>query len=194
MPRNILIVESAMSKDLCRRIIERFEEDPSKDFESGDDYAVRHSIQLTSRPEWAELRDALCARIESVVERYFTNYEPYWQLPVPKKRTRRHSFWQVSGLQVSRYTLTQYCSRHFDGMMAYPNDHPRLITVLFYLNDVVRGGDTVFPAQGLRVRPTAGKAVLFPPTFHYPHEAEPPLSNSRYITHCWITDRRLRVC
>ena len=30
MPRNILIVESAMSKDLCRRIIERFEEDPQR--------------------------------------------------------------------------------------------------------------------------------------------------------------------
>ena len=66
MPRNILIVESAMSTDLCRRIIERFEEDPSKDFESGDDYAVRHSVQLTGRPEWAELHDALFARTSVV--------------------------------------------------------------------------------------------------------------------------------
>lgn len=38
---------------------------------------------------------------------------------------------------------------------------PRYATVLIYLNDDFRGGETAFPKKGISIKPERGKAVLF---------------------------------
>ena len=62
----------------------------------------------------------------------------------------------------------------------------RCVAMLFYLNSVPVGGHTVFPQQGESFRPTKGYVTIFPPTWEYPHEGQPPLSNTKYIMSTYL--------
>jgi len=94
----------------------------------------------------------------------------------------KHKHVVVEDLQVLRYEVDQHYHTHhdyFDPKMHHGflqgDGRNRFITVLFYLSDVDEGGETCFPmagdprplhsysdcGRGLRVPPTAGKAVVF---------------------------------
>ena len=72
---------------------------------------------------------------------------------------------------------------------------PRLVTVLMYLNDVPRGGETHFEALRLRVRPERGRALLF-----FPAEPDGTLdarlwheactaADTKWVAQVWIRQR-----
>jgi len=62
----------------------------------------------------------------------------------------------------------------------------RCLAMLFYLNDVVSGGKTIFPYQNKEFTPNRGDVIIFPPTWEYPHLGEPPISNSKYIMSTYL--------
>ena len=194
MPKNIHVIKRALPKDLCRRIVERYESDGEKVFEDGSDYALRHSVQVARRPEWEDLEGELSERIGKLVDDYLSSYPDAWA-PVQegKRRVLRLPRWRVSGLRVSRYDIGQSCAMHFDGPMKRPGHYLRLATVLFFLNDVKRGGETWFPSQRKLIKPRGGAAIVFPPTLHYPHASRAPKSSPRYIAHGWVTYQDLRI-
>jgi prolyl 4-hydroxylase len=61
----------------------------------------------------------------------------------------------------------------------------RQVSLVVYLNDVQEGGRTIFPAYDIDVAPKRGRALLFPALFTYPHRAEPPVSESKYVLATW---------
>lgn len=61
----------------------------------------------------------------------------------------------------------------------------RVITFLWYLNNVDCGGQTVFNGN-MAITPTMGKLVLFPATWTYPHCGKMPISSDKYIITGWI--------
>ena len=62
----------------------------------------------------------------------------------------------------------------------------RSLAMLFYLNDVVSGGKTIFPYQDKEFTPSKGDVIVFPPTWEYPHLGEPPISNPKYIMSTYL--------
>ena len=62
----------------------------------------------------------------------------------------------------------------------------RSLAMLFYLNDVVSGGKTIFPYQNKEFTPNRGDVIVFPPTWEYPHLGEPPISNPKYIMSTYL--------
>ena len=62
----------------------------------------------------------------------------------------------------------------------------RSLAMMFYLNSVPVGGQTLFPQHGKAFRPTAGYAIIFPPTWEYPHAGEAPISNPKYIMSTYL--------
>ncbi|HUO44345.1 MAG TPA: 2OG-Fe(II) oxygenase [Burkholderiales bacterium] len=73
------------------------------------------------------------------------------------------------GLQVLRYGPGAKNTPHFDFLVpANPANQEslarsgqRISTMVIYLNDVIRGGETVFPEAGLSVLPRKGNGVYF---------------------------------
>lgn len=66
---------------------------------------------------------------------------------------------QGEALIVLRYAPGQEFRPHLD---ALPNTrNQRTMTALVYLNDLLKGGETRFPAYGLDIKPRAGDAILF---------------------------------
>eukprot|EP00290_Baffinella_frigidus_P034807 CAMPEP_0180331234 /NCGR_PEP_ID=MMETSP0988-20121125/41806_1 /TAXON_ID=697907 /ORGANISM="non described non described, Strain CCMP2293" /LENGTH=218 /DNA_ID=CAMNT_0022318631 /DNA_START=133 /DNA_END=789 /DNA_ORIENTATION=+ len=108
-----------------------------------------------------------------------------WYHP-PGREVGREVGGEVLGLaedmQVLHYSKTQHYWAHHDyfdpniyrGFVTAPGQN-RFITVLFYLSDIEKGGETVFPfagdnrpvtdfsdcSRGVKVTPKAGDAVMF---------------------------------
>lgn len=61
----------------------------------------------------------------------------------------------------------------------------RILTWLFYLNNVDEGGETELLYQSIRVKPKAGRLVIFPAYFTHAHRGNPPISNTKYIATGW---------
>ncbi len=102
--------------------------------------------------------------------------------------------------QVGRYFPSQQYLQHFDafdlsnedGLRFAQNGGQRTVTVLVYLNDVERGGETSFPTLNLEVKPKKGTAlVFFPATVdglldkNALHAAKPAI-DTKYVSQVWI--------
>ncbi|MGY2735518.1 2OG-Fe(II) oxygenase [Sphingomonas sp. UYP23] len=66
---------------------------------------------------------------------------------------------QGEPLAVLRYAPGQQYRPHLDTITGTPNQ--RVLTVLVYLNEGFRGGETVFTATGLKIAPRLGDAIVF---------------------------------
>lgn len=55
----------------------------------------------------------------------------------------------------------------------------RYLVFILYLND--NDGETVFPMIGRTVKPKAGRLVMFPPFWMFPHAGQPPTDRAKYI-------------
>jgi hypothetical protein len=67
------------------------------------------------------------------------------------------------------------------------NSMHRMVALVLYLNDVAAGGETYFGQLELKIAPKAGRLLLFPPTWLYPHAGLPPLAGEKYILGTYLT-------
>jgi hypothetical protein len=65
-----------------------------------------------------------------------------------------------------------------------PEQSRRFLTAILYLNEP-GGGETVFPALDLVVKPAPGRMV-FPPLWLFPHARLPPRGRAKYILHRYL--------
>jgi len=64
------------------------------------------------------------------------------------------------------------------------NVNDRVLAWMVYLNDIEEAGETEFIYQGLRVKPKAGRVVIWPGSFTHLHRGNPP-SNTKYVVTGW---------
>ena len=61
----------------------------------------------------------------------------------------------------------------------------RIVTFIFYINDVYEGGETEI-WNNTKIIPKAGKLLLFPACWTFPHCGKMPISNNKYIITGWF--------
>ena len=66
-----------------------------------------------------------------------------------------------------------------------PDGKWRVLTFLWYLNDVPEGGETEF-VDGTKIRAEAGKLLLFPATWSLRHRGNRPRGTFKYILTGWL--------
>jgi hypothetical protein len=74
---------------------------------------------------------------------------------------------------------------HDDFSVEWTERKYRVITFLWYLNTVEEGGETQIWDDTF-VKPEAGKLLLFPSTWTFPHRGKIPLSSDKYIITGWL--------
>jgi len=77
---------------------------------------------------------------------------------------------------------------HIEHAKGYENE-PRAFVFSIYLNDIEDGGETEFLNFSKRVKPKAGRIVIWPAGFPYVHRGNPPLSGEKYILTSWMMVR-----
>lgn len=108
--------------------------------------------------------------------------------------------------QVGRYLATQEYKAHYDafdldtedGRRFALNGGQRVTTVLLYLNNVEKGGETSFPKLNLKIKPQKGTALIFFPATldgkldeNALHSAEAAILNhEKYVCQIWIRQNK----
>lgn len=72
---------------------------------------------------------------------------------------------------------------HFDAVNEVSD---RYMVLLWYLNDVDEGGETLFPLLDLRVVPRRGRLLMFPPYWLFPHAGLPSPRQDKYILSTYL--------
>ena len=151
----IYTIENHMSPDVCRALIDHYEENLDRQ-ERFDD--VPRFNQLTLQPT-----ETLIGFTRSAVDRYIDKWGGYFNL-IHDKITRLEDF------RIKKYAYDEgdWFDLHIDA-----NDDQsmqRYLAIFWYLNDVEEGGETDFPMQGMRIKPEQGRIVMFPPYWTHPHQ------------------------
>jgi len=177
----IRVYDDALPATWCTRLL--------KGFDALSAHQARNGRELRAGLEesaWTELNvtrhgDPLTAgffrgRIDEALARY--NADVSLDMPISDspafadlvlKRYRPHS--------AERFQL------HFDAINHLSS---RYVVLLWYLNDVERGGGTRFPKLGVEIAARAGRLLMFPPYWMYQHEGLPPESGDKYILSTYL--------
>jgi prolyl 4-hydroxylase len=104
------------------------------------------------------------------------------------------SIGQGEPLAVLRYSPGQQYRAHLDSMDGAPNQ--RIRTVLVYLNQGFKGGETYFTANGLKVSARGGDAIMFSnivangtPDRRSEHAGLPVIEGVKWLATRWIRER-----
>jgi hypothetical protein len=183
----IYINNDSIPADLCSKIISTFEKEPKKEkgvTRRGLDITVKDTldymigIDVDKNSMWYDINLFLYEELtKSLVQFDKTIFEKYGF----------HFFGERlgdTGFMLQRYTKNVGKFVYHEDFSIRDTMH-RVITYIWYLNDVNEGGETEFCGD-FRIKPTAGKLVLFPASWCYPHSGIMPISNDKYIITGWL--------
>ena len=79
-----------------------------------------------------------------------------------------------------------FSQMHFEQGGGLIDTATRYAVWMIYLNDVVEGGATDFPAQDLSIQPEQGTLVIWPAGYTHPHRSAPDLRQDKWIVTGWM--------
>lgn len=183
--------ENVLDEDFCKSVIDKFESDQnvySGITFSGLNPAVKKTTDLLiSKFEYWNEQDLILYKILNEKLAEYRNY-------LYKINTALNPFYENeiedSGYLLQKYEIKNdqndsggYYTWHTD--QHFEKTRIRVLTYIWYLNEVNDGGETEF-IDGTLIKPTTGKMVIFPATWEYVHRGNEPISNSKYICTGWI--------
>lgn len=191
------INNNSISKETCQEIINFFEMETTK-YEGITAGGLNKQIKDTTDflmptknedTKWKRIRTLLDKELDRNIKKYVKYINDLVSVDEETSPFKYKVFDEVVSyetIQVQRYIKNK-------GRYIYHNDFQsdwdkkkyRIITFLWYLNDVEEGGETEF-WNTHRVKPETGKLLLFPATWTYPHRGMMPISNDKYIMTGWI--------
>jgi hypothetical protein len=177
------IDKNALTKETCKGIIDLFESLPQhKGVTSGGlmlDTKRTFEVQIQGNV-WKEYDAILCESLYRAVDNYSMHLI---------NKCNNHNLMDKT-LTDSGYQIQKYIK--YDGYYKWHSDDrinnersARAITFLWYLNDIEEGGETYF--YNGKVKPEAGKLILFPATWTYNHKGNMPKSDDKYIITGWVS-------
>lgn len=167
----IFVWENAISDRLCIDTIEAFEASPNKfNGKTGGGYSPGIKNSLDWHIDNENINSKYFKILEIALSQIKSRYFNLKGIPI---------FW--AGLQMQKSFKGQgFFKPHTDNDERNLNE-ARFLAPIFYLNDVLEGGETKFPFQEIEIKPKAGTLVIFPSTWCYFHEGVKPISNDKYI-------------
>lgn len=172
----------ALDVEFCNHLIDKFDKDPRKfDGIVSGGYVpeVKQSkdLRISGLPEYVEEDKILYSSLTSRLTEYL---EKHWQ-PI------NHVAKDItdSGYQIQKTIPGGFYTWHHDALIQEGGTKLREVTYIWYLNTVKEGGETEFKT-GEKIKPEAGKLLLFPAVWPYGHRGLPPVSGNKYICTGWV--------
>lgn len=177
----ISIHDGALTNDFCSRLVDAFEAQSASHSRNGA--GVRIGLEQS---RWIELDIGRFADrgflefFRHQISDHLRQYNAARQLTIPvpdspvtdKLIMKRYLPGGLEGFQP-----------HFD---AVGPSAGRYLVFLWYLNDVIEGGETFFCDIGMRISAKAGRLVIFPPYWMFQHAGLAPVSGPKYILSTYL--------
>lgn len=178
----IQIYENALPNNICEEIIKLFEDNFHEHNDGITGGGLNKSIKVTREMRFNE------GPLNKFDNLLFTNLNKYLNTYINMLDIRFNEI-HDSGYQIQKYIKKEgFYKLHHDSRASIRNNKisNRIITYLWYLNDVEEGGETLFST--FKIKPKMGSLLLFPSTWTYIHGGEMPISNDKYIITGWVWD------
>lgn len=168
--------DGALPAPFCAQMIRTFEQSTQHHVRHGR--GLERGLELSGWVEQdvsSQADPAFQGYFMSLIEKYLTQYNAL--LPHTLPLIDYHWYQE---LRIKRYQVgtNEQFQPHVD---ALGNLSHRYLVFLWYLNDVVEGGETLFCDLDLKVSAKAGRLLMFPPYWMFQHAGLPPISNDKYI-------------
>lgn len=142
------------------------------------DLKTSMDLCISNYDEFKDEDSFLKHSLDLVMEKYFSdlvgNVPPYFTLLTD------------TGFQVQRTCPGEKFDWHSDENLCL--SYFRRLAYIWYLNDVAEGGETEF-VFGKKIKPEAGKCIVFPATWTYKHRGVSPKSNVKYVCTGFIVEK-----
>lgn len=160
-------------------------------------------LDLSRFPELAAARSAIMPYIHKALGDYLVKYPGlFWNYfgskghgslidtPPEFYLDNYSKVFTVQPCQLQKYDANDggYPAWHCE-YSAHNGCEKRILTYMFYLNDVYEGGETQFLNQEIAVTPRAGTLCIFPAWSTHYHKGNKPISNDKMIGTSWIVLR-----
>ena len=189
----VYVNKNALNKDLCEQIIIKFEVDERKcvgfvgttpdSREVNTRLKTSTDLFITDLEEWKEIDSIIANIVSENIQNYINHSFKFFNKLNPTPNPFHHTNFSDHGYNVKAYEPGGYFHWHDD--FTIDRQSPRMIAMLFYLNDVRNGGETEF-ISGKKVRPSTGKLVMFPATWNFIHRGVPPKKSKKYIISSYL--------
>ena len=183
----IQVYDDVIDEVSCKELINKFE-DAHETFETvhqeeGDNVISFEQLNLFTQG-WDDVQKGLLELFQDYILHYKLDcniYDKMW----PEK-------YGYEAVRMKRYLANDY--DRFDPHVDVLNHETarRFLAFFIYLNDVEKGGETVFlrlhkPGTYIpyTVTPKRGRLLMFPPTWQYYHAGRRPISDRKYIIHSY---------
>ena len=188
----IYINRNSLSSDICKDIIEIYEKTQNKHRATtigglNEDVlrAFQCPIQNITDDEWPTIHSFLLQELTNNLK----TYAKVLDSQIGDGNIYRH---MKDNLIYSEFHINKYESNnggkydyHIDRYLNKGMNEERHITFIWYLNDVIEGGETEIKGN-IKIKPETGKLLLFPSTWTYPHCSRPTISNDKYAIVGWL--------
>lgn len=188
----LYVKDGSLSSELCNDMINLFEQSDgrydgltagglSKHIKDTTDFII-----TDGGTHWDKFNKLLSKELNNNVKEYVTKYSKQVN---DTYRIFATTYLTTDSMQLQKYNknIGKYIY-HNDYICDWKNNKMRQLTFIWYLNDVEEGGETEFWSK-YRIKPEAGKLVLFPASWTFPHRANIPISNDKYIITGWLWEQ-----
>jgi Rps23 Pro-64 3,4-dihydroxylase Tpa1-like proline 4-hydroxylase len=197
------INNDSISRELCKTIINMFDLDKNKyegvthgglnkDVKDTQDLMIPNSPEKTGFDKWEKVHNFLEKELAKNLKQYTKILDDIVVKNHERENTSREyrtfgDFLTNQSFMIQRYTKRKgRYIYHNDFRSDHKNKKYRVITYLWYLNTVEEGGETEFWGGTHKIKPEAGKLLLFPASWTFPHRGKMPLSSDKYIITGWL--------
>ena len=196
----IFIREYALEPDFCHHVITKFLDDENKVKGVCGEYAQENTIKdsidlcIDRFDNWSEETNIFRTNLKIALQEYVNHIQSHVVLPTygHNKEPDYAQFTACNG-QIIDYGFqiqeTKPCGSydwHDDSMIAWNHQHERVLTYIYYLNDIWEDGCTEF-MNGLKIPPREGRLIIFPATWTYMHRGSILHGiQNKYIATGWI--------
>jgi len=172
-------IEDHMPKNICNDVVNLFE---SADIErrATPNNTPRLSQLNFTRKSYLneELHKVICQYLLSAVDHYRFNIKSFYAF-APRNLYFEH-------FRIKRYISED--ADQFDTHVDVTNvsDECRYLSFMWYLNNVIDGGETEFTELDFKIQPKAGALLMFPPIWMFPHKGHLLNSGKKYLLSTYL--------
>jgi hypothetical protein len=165
----VRVYDDVIKPEHCALIIDKYEQNQKHVQVHDTELYKFHQLDLNHTPE-------LIGLAEACVGSLYPRFEHYFDSLGLKQYVHIDTFEDV---RIKKYLKgsTEEFKTHVD--VADKDSAARFCVAILYLND--NNGYTTFPNLNIAVAPKAGRVVMFPPTWMFPHNGLTPSDNDKYI-------------
>jgi len=187
----ISIYEEALPADLCDKIIKLYAKNKHLHFEGRTLSGLTSDLKKTTDMSITRGEDLELNTIDGILKNNLGHHMEKYVMNILGTCDNRYlteGEMHDTGYQLQKYNKNEglYNTHTDDSSQILSNEiHSRVVTFIWYLNDVTEGGETVF-INKCKIKPKKGNLLIFPSLWTYPHCGMVPESNDKYIVTGWM--------